>query len=805
MVVSTLACAGMAFATPAPGAQANGYRQPPQDVVAVLSAPKPPLISVAPGGAHALLLDPEVYTRLEDLARPAVSMSGRRIDPGNHAPRDVVHYSGLTLLDLGSGARRRLDLDEDVRIGYPEWATPGDRLAFPVFTATRVELWQARVANGDAARLDGVALNAATGQSFHWMPDGRRILCRLVPDGPNTPPRPPMAVPGPTVMEALGPRHGTPDDARDAGGAFERALFEYFIRTRLAFVDTLTGRIDAIGEPGLYSDATPSPDGQFILVTRAAPPDSRRAGMAKPPSHEIWNARGVVVATLSAGSDGVFPPRRERRGFAWRHTDGSTLRWIEDVFPGDGLRDSTRGERLMVSRAPFTDAPREVFRSESSITGIEWIDDSDLAIVHDYEMETRRANAWLVDVGHAPADTRRMWSRSIDHRYDDPGQTITRRNEAGREVVMRDGGSILLSAKGTTPQGERPFVARFSLDTLQTEVLWRSKEGRYETAIALLDVDDERLLIRHESPYAPPNYAVHNARDGARRELTNFQPRAMASFRVRRQVVTFQRDDGVTLQATLYQPESRAEGERLPLVLWAYPRSYADADSAGQVSSATARFSAFDRAIPAFLAMRGFAVMDQVSMPIVRSDDARDDVFVRQIVSSAKAAIDKAVEMGVADPNRVGVAGHSYGAFMTVTLLARSRLFKAGVALSGAYNRTLTPFGFQTERRTLWEAPGMYIEMSPFMYANRIDAPLLLIHGHQDENLGTAPMQSQRLFQAIRANGGVARLVMLPYEGHVYRARESVLHSAAEMLDWFSLHLRRGPVTAHSSASSTSG
>jgi len=752
-----------------------------------------------------LLLDREIYTRLEDLARPAITVLGRKLDPGNHAPHDMVHYSGLSFLDLGTGTRRRIAFDGKVRMGYPQWSSRSHRLAFPVLTPTRVELWHAGTADVTPIRLDGVRLNAAAGPSFQWMPDGRHMLCRLVPEDSGVLPRRPVSIAGPTIMEASGPWQTVPHRSKEPGGAYERALFEYFMYSQLALVDARSGRIDPIGKPGVYTQAMPSPDGRFILIERTQPPDDRPVGIGPLVSHEVWKAEGEVVATLSDGSDELSPSRRERRGFDWRHTAGSTLRWIEDVFPDDGLRDSTGGERLMVSRAPFADAPREVFRSTSRITGVEWIDDSDLAIVHEYEENARRASAWLVDVGRAPTAPVRMWSRSIDHRYDDPGQTITKRNAAGREVVVRDGASILMSAKGATPQGERPFVARFSLDSLQAEVVWRSKEGRYETAVALLDIDDERLLIRHESPYAPPNYAVEYARDGRRRELTDFRSPAMASFHVQKSVVTFTRDDGVTLQATLYQPESRADGERLPLVLWAYPRSYSDAEGAGQISRSTDRFSAFDRAIPAFLAMRGFAVMDQVSMPIVRAEDERDDLFVRQVVASAKAAIEKAVELGVADPERVGVAGHSYGAFMTVTLLARSRLFKAGVALSGAYNRTLTPFGFQTERRTLWEAPGMYMEMSPFMYANRINAPLLLIHGGQDENLGTAPMQSRRLFQAIRGHGGIARLVMLPYEGHVYRARESVLHSAAEMLDWFSLHLRRDSRTANSAPAASSG
>ena len=169
------------------------------------------------------------------------------------------------------------------------------------------------------------------------------------------------------------------------------------------------------------------------------------------------------------------------------------------------------------------------------------------------------------------------------------------------------------------------------------------------------------------------------------------------------------------------------------------------------------------------------------------------DTFLEQIVAAAQAAIDKAASMGVADPERVGVGGHSYGAFMTANLLAHCDLFGTGVARSGAYNRTLTPFGFQAERRPLWEAPEIYFKVSPFMHADKIDEPLLLIHGMMDNNSGTYPMQSERLYAAIKGNGGSARLVMLPAESHGYRARESVLHVLAEMIDWFDRHLKDDP------------
>jgi dipeptidyl aminopeptidase/acylaminoacyl peptidase len=791
--------------TPCAAAGSGGYRQPPQDVVAIIAARKPPLISVAPDRRQAILAEPEGFTRLEDLARPAVSVDGRRFDLGSHARRGMVHYSGLTLLALGTGESRRLPLADNARIGYPQWSPRSDRLAFGVFAPTGVELWHAGTEDMQPVKVEGLRLNTAGGRSFVWMPDGQRILCRLVAAGADGMPRLPLSIPGPIVLEATGSRQ--PAAMRAVGrNPHEHQLFNYFMRSQLAIANTSTGELAPIGVPDLYGDIAPSPDGNFILVTRMTPPgDAPDVGLSPADTLEVWTASGQIVSSLLSSPEAVSTEARKRRGFRWQHTASATLQWIEDMFPSDGLRAGTGGERLMVLAAPFSAAPREVFRSEHAITGIDWVDASESAIVHVYDEQERRAAAWLVDLRRPGAEARSLWTRHIDDRYDDPGRPMTKRNAAGLDVVIQEHGDIYMSARGVTPQGERPFVSRWSLTEMDGEVLWRSSEGTYAEAIALLDDEEPRLLIRHEAATMPPNYAVVGLRGGPRRELTSFRSPGAETFRVRKEVVTFPRADGIMLQATLYSPMQKADEERLPLVLWAYPRTYADAQRAGQVSRSGDHFSAFDRAIPAFLAMHGFAVMDQVSMPIVRADRGAGRSFSEQVVASARAAIDKAVEMGVADPQRVGVAGHSFGAFMTVSLLAHSELFKAGVAFSGAYNRTLTPFGFQTERRTLWEAPNMYMEMSPLMYAHRITAPLLLVHGSQDENRGTTPMQSERLFQAIMGQGGTAKLVMLPYEGHVYRARESVLHSAAEMLEWFSLHLRRGATMATSAKTAVSG
>jgi dipeptidyl aminopeptidase/acylaminoacyl peptidase len=308
--------------------------------------------------------------------------------------------------------------------------------------------------------------------------------------------------------------------------------------------------------------------------------------------------------------------------------------------------------------------------------------------------------------------------------------------------------------------------------------------------VSLLDLEGREILTRHESPSQPPNYYVVDTRSGERRALTSFTDPHPQLSGVTKQFVTYMRDDSVQLSATLYLPADYEEGQKLPAVVWAYPREFSNPDVASQVQGSPYRFTRFGGTSHMFFLTQGYAVFDGAAMPIVGGDTA-NDTYVEQLVASADAAVDKLVEMGISERHQVGVGGHSYGAFMTANLLAHSDLFAAGIARSGAYNRTLTPFGFQNERRTFWEAPEVYFEMSPFMHAHEIDEPILLIHGMADNNSGTFPIQSERLYHALKGHGATVRYVQLPHESHGYRARESVMTTLAEMLDWFDQYVKR--------------
>jgi dipeptidyl aminopeptidase/acylaminoacyl peptidase len=323
-----------------------------------------------------------------------------------------------------------------------------------------------------------------------------------------------------------------------------------------------------------------------------------------------------------------------------------------------------------------------------------------------------------------------------------------------------------------------------NLTTLRKERLFRCGDKGYEQFVSFAGASRGSILLRSESKTNPPNYVVLDVKSGKRKRVTDFPDTTPQVTRMSKELIRYSRKDGVALSGTLYLPPDYKPGTRLPLLLWAYPLEYSDADTAGQVRGSSQTFTRLNGATPIFFALHGYAVLNDATMPVVGDPETVNNTYIEQITDSARAAIEKLDAMGVIDRKRVCVAGHSYGAFMTANLLAHSDLFAAGIARSGAYNRSLTPFGFQTERRSYWEATDLYTKISPFTYADRIKKPLLLIHGEADDNSGTFPIQSERLFEAIRGNGGTARLVLLPNEAHGYRARESILHTLAEMLDW---------------------
>lgn len=799
-VVVMLALTASGLSSTALGRQA--YRRPPEEIVRILEAPPLPAVSLAPSKDALLLVHRETMPPVADLAQPMLRLAGARINPATNGPHQTRRYNGLSILRISDGQETRVMLPPDSDVGFPMWSPNGARFIFTITRADGIEVWVGGKDTGEAQRLAEPGLNGAFGAAAQWMPDGVHVLCRFVPAGRGGAPRRSSVPSGPVIQESTGrvsPVRTFQDLLSDQ---HDEAMFDHVATAQLALVNVETGERTDVGLPGVYMQVEPSPDGQYLLISRVVRPYSYLVpAYAFPQVVEVWDTAGRVVRqvaqlplrdTTPIGGVPVGP-----RTYTWQDTAEATLIWIEALDGGDPKREAPHRDRLLALGAPFDAEPRAVHRLEHRFRGMDFLQDRSTALVSEYDRDRRWTRTWLIDIGDGePSEPRLVWDRSSQDRYGDPGRPITITNAAGRSVVLVDGGSIYLAGSGATPEGDRPFLDALELSTLETTRRWQVEGDVYERVVDLLGRDGSRILTQHESPLEPPNYFARDLSDGGRRQITSFTDPAPQLRNVHKELVTYERADGVTLSATLYLPADYEPGQRLPLLVWAYPREYSSAATAGQVRGSPHRFTMIGGSSHLFLLTQGYAIMDGATMPVIGDPDTMNDTFIEQIVASAQAAIDYASERGVADAQRVGVGGHSYGAFMTANLLAHCDLFQAGVARSGAYNRTLTPFGFQSEQRTFWQAPQSYFSLSPFMHADKINEPMLMIHGMIDNNSGTFPVQSERMYHAIKGHGGTTRLVMLPHESHGYRARESVMHVLAEMIDWFDTHVKGATIAS---------
>lgn len=780
------------------------YQKPPQAILDVLNAPVTPQAIVSPRRDMLLLAESLRYPPIADLAQPMLRLAGLRINPQTNGPHRAPYFVRLTLKRISDGAEIAIALPPGAKVGSLQWSPDGKHFAFTNTTATGIELWLGEAATGRIRKLPGIAINAVMSDSLQWMPDSRTLLVQLVPSARGKPPAPPAVPTGPTVQESSGKPAPIRTFQDLLKNPYDEDLFDYYARAQLAFVDTATGRVTPIGQPAIFQSVDPSPDGNHLLVARIHRPYSYLFPVSFfPRTVEVWDRAARVVYRLAdlplADQVPVDGVPTGPRNYAWRPTKPAALVWVEALDGGDPRREVPHRDRVLMLEAPFTGSPRELIKTEHRFAGLTWFETGGRAFVRDYDRRRRWNRTFLINADNPAEAPRLIWSLSAQDRYGDPGTPIMRTLPTGHRAIWQYGDSIFLAGAGASPEGDRPFLDRFDVNSLKSERLFRCDSASYESVIALLADDGSQVLTRRETPTEPPNYYVRTLGPGGAstlRALTQFPDPTPQLRGIKKQLVTYKRADGVPLSFTLYLPPGYKEGTRLPTVVWAYPREYTDPTTAGQVTGSPQRFTQILGPSHLFFLLEGYAILDDAAMPVVGDPETVNNTYIEQIVMNAKAAIDKAVEMGVTDPDRVGVGGHSYGAFMTANLLAHSDLFRAGIARSGAYNRTLTPFGFQNERRTLWEAPDLYIKMSPFMNAHKIKEPLLLIHGEADDNMGTFPIQSERMYQAVRGNGGTVRLVMLPYEAHGYAARESIEHTLYEMITWFNKYVKNAPPRA---------
>ena len=798
-----------------------GYRRPPEPLLSTMRAPLPPALRIDPTGTTMLELQRTQYPPIARVAEPYVKLAGVRVEPRNHARHDMSSgygirtcLDGLGLLDIATGRERPIALPADACPAAPLWAPDGRRFAFNNTANDRVELWVGDVASATAHRVGGVQLNPVLGGEIQWL-GSDRLLVKTVPAGLGSAPRKAMVPPGPDVQESLGGKgESSTYEARDTlQGPEDEAMFEYYATSQLATVDAASGKVTMVGKPAVYTSVDAAPDARHVRIET----------LKRPYSHAVTYERfaeDVAVLDLADGSVHAIAslPVADAvpvhgvptgpRDFAWRANQPATLTWAEALDGGDWKAEVPARDRVMSLAAPFTAKPVEITKVKQRYAGLSWFADGSRVLLDEYDENRHWRTTTLLDADDASVAPQVLWDLSYDELYDDPGSPQFRMLPDGAWVLREQDGALFLSGQGATPKGDRPFLDRYDLASGKTTRLFRSGTEGIDAFAGFAGNDTSRLLAWSQSPSNPPNLflrtlgdAVADAGPGEAARaftatpVTHFADPTPLVRQIRKQLVTYKRKDGVALSFTLYTPPGYKAGTRVPAVLYAYPLDYSDPSQAGQVSGADER--EFTR--PSYwelLALAGYAIIDNAAFPIVGDPKDAYDTYIPQLVDDAQAAVDAAVATGVVDRDRIGITGHSHGALMTANLLARSDLFRAGVATSGSYNKTLTPFGFQNERRSFWNAPQVYADASAFFHAAEINEPLLIVHGKDDANPGTETIQSPKLFQAIRGNGGTARLVLLPFEPHWYTARESNEDVVAEMLEWFDRYVKNAPPRA---------
>ncbi len=790
---------------PAEAASATqGYLLPSPELQAIVDAPRPPGMSLSPRR------DLIAYTRrpslpgIDVVAQPELKLAGLRIHPRTHSRSAFSFADDLWLQAVDGGGERAVEgLPRPLALSSLQWSPDQRHIAFShVDTgAGRVELWLVDVAAARARRLLERPLGSVVGSGFDWLPGGDGLIALLRPAGQRAAPGHDGVPTGPNVQETQG--DGRVQSLRTyqdlLANPHDEALFAHYMTSQLVKVG-LDGRTTDIGAPAMYVGASVSPDGRHLLRQRIERPFSYLVPYTRFPRRiDVIDLEGRLLHTVATlplveglppGNDAVAAGVR---GIGWRADAPATLVWAEAQDGGDPAREAAVRDRVFAHAAPFTGAPEALADLSMRYGGIQW-GHGELALLTEYWWKTRQMREWRLSPDGGPAP-RLLREGSFEDRYADPGSPVMQADDRGfaRLLTTAGGESIYRIGLGASPEGDRPFLDRQDLAGGGTERLFHSQAPWYEVPVALLDAGATRILTSRESPTRPQNVLLRTlGTDADPVALTDFAHPTPALRGVTKEQIRYARADGVELTADLYLPPGH-DAERdgpLPMLVWAYPREFKSADAASQVRGSPYEFNYISYWGPLPFLAKGYAVLDGPTMPIVGEGDAEpNDTYVEQLVASARAAVDEVVRRGVADRDRIAVGGHSYGAFMTANLLAHSDLFRAGIARSGAYNRSLTPFGFQAEERNYWEATGVYHAMSPFDHADRINEPLLLIHGEEDNNSGTFPMQSERMYAAIKGLGGTARLVMLPRESHGYRARESILHMLAETEAWLERHV----------------
>ena len=778
------------------------YQKPPASILKLVDVERAPIVSIDSKNEQMVFYYRDAFKSLSDLSQPELRLGGLRINPNTNISSTMNFYTNIKYKKLNDKELQQIaNLPSEARIAYTSFSPDETKLAFTNTTDQGVELWVVDLKTLQATKLTNPILNANTGTPYSWFSDSESMLVKTLPQDRGEIISNKDAIPtGPIVTTSDGQvsQNRTYQDLLKNKN--DEINFETLLTSELYKV-SIDGYKTKWKEKDLHKSISFSPNGEYILLSTITPPYSYLVPYYYfPVATDIYTAAGELVTQFHKSEllenlpVGFMATETGKRNIAWRTDKPGTLYWAEALDGGDPANEVPYRDEVYQLGAPFTGTPQLLTKSINRYAGIYWGNDK-YALLLDQWWNTRNQKTYLFNPSDSKVEPAIITDRNYQDVYSSPGTPHTERNKMGGYVLTIEKDKIFLFGDGFTPEGQFPFVDEFDLKTLQTKRLYTSPyTDKVEELYSFIDIKKGTLLTRIQSPTDYPNYYVQTIK--SKKEpvsLTSFENPFKSIADIHKEVITYKRDDGVELSGTLYLPAGydMDKKEKLPMIMWAYPTEYKDKSSASQNTTNPNSFTYLSYGNPIYWVTRGYAILDDAAFPIVGEGEAQpNDTFIEQLVANAKAAIDAVDELGYIDRHRVAVGGHSYGAFMTANLLSNCDLFAAGIARSGAYNRTLTPFGFQSEERSYWDAPEVYSAMSPFMTAHKMKTPLLLTHGEDDNNSGTHTMQSERYFQALKSFGAPARLVILPKESHGYAAKKNVLHLLWEQDQWLEKYVK---------------
>jgi len=785
-------------------AQANlSYQSPDPIIQSLIDAPPTPGAYISPNGKFLLMAARPSMPSIEEVAQEELRLAGIRIQPRTNGSSRSSYFNDFSLRDLADNRDYTISgLPKNPRFENITWSSDGSKIAFTQTLNNGIELWLIDVEKRTAKRLTEARINdAMNGLPYRWFQNGKYLIAKLIPADRGPKPVENLRPFGPTVQENSGNSAPVRTYQDLLKNQYDISLFEYYTKSELHLINPEDGSQKLLAPNAIYGGMTSAPNGQFILLTEIVKPYSYIVPFSRfAQKVYVIDPAGKLVKSIAEIPPsenipkGFGATRLGPRSFSWRTDAPATLYYVEALDGGDPKTEIEFRDQLFLWKAPFEQEATAGPKLNLRYGGVSWCKD-DLALIYEWWWTDRKEVTRSWTPNQPSLATKIIFDRSWEDRYTDPGNFQTTLNENGRSILRTssDNQSLYLVGQGASEEGNRPFIDTYNIIDGTKSRLWRSEAPYYERPVKLIDIENGLVLTRRESENDPANYFIRNLKTADLKPVTNFENPYKALYGVEKELIKYKRADGVDLTGTLYLPSGydvKKDGP-LPVLMWAYPREFKSKDAASQVSGSPYEFTRLGWWSPIFWVTQGYAVFDDFGMPIVgEGDEEPNATFVEQLSQDAEAAINKLVEMGVADKDRLAVGGHSYGAFMTANLLAHTDLFAAGIARSGAYNRTLTPFGFQSEERTFWETPETYFKMSPFMHADKIKSPMLMIHGEADNNSGTYPMQSERMYGALKGLGSPVRLVMLPHESHGYQAKESIHHMLWEMSEWLDNHVK---------------